>query len=71
MPARTRATGNAASYAAPIGNEGALGTWTVQAPLPEGRTSHSLTLGGDFLYVTGGGFDSGGLATVFAARVKY
>jgi hypothetical protein len=64
-------SGNTAAFASPIGRDGGLGPWTEQPALPEGRTSHSLTLGGDFLYVTGGGYDSGGLATVFAARVKY
>jgi hypothetical protein len=65
------ASGNEAAFASRIGEDGSLGKWSAQPSLPEGRTSHSLTLGGDFLYVTGGGYDSGGLAAVYAARVKF
>ena len=52
--------------------DGALGARTAVTPLlPEGRTSLAVTLAGDFLYATGGGFDAGGLPTVFAARVRF
>lgn len=55
----------------PIAADGSLGAWTTLTPLPEGRTSLALTLAGDFLYATGGGFDAGGLATVYGARVRF
>jgi hypothetical protein len=56
--------------AAPIGAS-SLGPWAVLASLPEGRSNHELALGGDWLYLTGGGFDGPGLDTVFAARVRF
>jgi hypothetical protein len=63
--------GSADAMAAKIGAGGALDAWTSTASLPAGRTSHSVAAAGDFVYVTGGGFDAGGLDTVFAARVRY
>jgi hypothetical protein len=57
--------------AARIGADGTLGAWSALPTLPQGRTSLALTLAGDFLYVTGGGYDAGGLDTVFAARVRF
>jgi hypothetical protein len=65
------ASGSADVVASKVGAGGALDAWSPVASLPEGRTSHSVALGGDFLYVTGGGFDAGGLDTVFVARVRY
>jgi len=57
-------------FAARIGADGALGEWKTVAALPEGRTSHAIAAHGDFVYVTGGGFDAGGLDTVWSARVR-
>jgi Kelch motif protein len=62
--------GSADVIAAKIGAGGALDAWTPVAALPAGRTSHSVAASGDFLYVTGGGLDAGGLDTVFSARVR-
>ena len=62
--------GRADAYVARV-EGGPLGAWATVASLPQGRTSHSLALHGDFLYVTGGGFDAGGLDTVFTARVRF
>jgi hypothetical protein len=56
---------------APIGADGTPGPWTAQTPLPEGRSNHDLVPAGDFLYVTGGGFDGPGLANVWSARVRF
>jgi len=50
---------------------GQLGAWTAQTSLPEGRTDMALTLAGDFLYLSGGGYMGPGVATVFAARVRF
>ena len=36
-----------------------------------GYVAVALTLAGDFLYVTGGGYMGPGLDTVFAARVRF
>ncbi len=63
--------GRADVLAAKVGDGGALGEWKVVASLPEGRTSHALAASGDFLYVTGGGFDAGGLDTAWSARVRF
>jgi hypothetical protein len=62
--------GRADVFAAHVADDGTLGDFTTVASLPQGRTSHAVALHGDFLYVTGGGYDAGGLATVFAARVR-
>ena len=50
---------------------GSLDAWRSVAPLPEGRTSMAVAHHGDFVYVTGGGFDAGGLDSVYAARVRF
>jgi hypothetical protein len=65
------ANGRADVFAAHIDATGALGAWTTLASLPQGRTSHSVAVSGDWLYVTGGGYDKGGLDTVFSARVRF
>lgn len=57
-------------FAAHIEAGGALGEWKVVAAMPEGRTSHAVAAHGDLVYVTGGGFDAGGLDTVWSARVR-
>jgi hypothetical protein len=57
-------------YAAKIGEGGVVGDWSVVASLPQGRTSHAIAAHGDFLYVTGGGYDAGGLDSVWSARVR-
>jgi hypothetical protein len=62
--------GRADVFAAHVEAGGALGAFTAVAALPEGRTSHALALSGEWLYLTGGGYDAGGLDTVFAARVR-
>jgi hypothetical protein len=51
--------------------DGTLDAWGPQTPLPEGRTDQAMSLGGDYLYVTGGGFNGPGLDTVYAARVRF
>jgi hypothetical protein len=64
------ADGSALVASTEVEASGALGGFTAQAALPEGRTSHATVLAGDFLYVTGGGYDGPGLDTVYAARVR-
>ena len=56
-------------WSAPI-EDGALGAWTTQAALPVGRTNHELVVARDWLYLTGGGNEGPGLATVFSAVVR-
>jgi hypothetical protein len=65
------ANGSADVFSATIGDDGSIAAWSTSSALPQGRTSHSLAQAGDFLYVTGGGYDAGGLDTVFAARVRF
>jgi hypothetical protein len=64
-------TGVAGAVSAQVLADGKLGVWKGQPSLPEGRTSLALTLAGDFLYVTGGGYLGPGLPTVFSARVRF
>jgi hypothetical protein len=54
-----------------VADDGALGAWATQPGMPEGRTNHCAVVGGDFVYVTGGGYDAGGLDNVYSARVRY
>ena len=63
--------GRADVYASKVAGDGKLEGWSTVAPLPKGRTSHAVAAHGDFVYVTGGGYDAGGLDTVFAARVRF
>jgi hypothetical protein len=65
------ASGVPDAFAVPINADGTLGAWAPAAPLPQGRTDQRVTLGGSYLYVTGGGFDGPGLDTVFAAQVRF
>jgi hypothetical protein len=58
-------------FAAHVESDGTLGSWSSVAALPQGRTSLAVVLAGDFLYVLGGGYDAGGLDTVFSARVRF
>jgi hypothetical protein len=58
-------------YAANIVEGGSLDAWRTVAALPEGRTSLAVALYGDFIYATGGGFDAGGLDSVYSARVRF
>ena len=64
------APGVATVESAHVGSNGQLDTWTAQTSLPAGRTNHAIALGGDFLYVTGGGMNGPGLDTVYSARVR-
>ena len=50
---------------------GALGEWSTASSLPQGRTSHALVVWKDHLYVVGGGYDAGGLDSVFSAQVRF
>lgn len=63
--------GRADVFAAKIGEGGALSEWSAVSSLPQGRTSHALVAHGSFLYVVGGGFDAGGLDSVFSAQVRF
>ena len=63
--------GVAGTLSAQVGALGELGPWTAQTLLPEGRTDMALTLAGNFLYQTGGGFMGPGVPTVFATRVRF
>ena len=54
-----------------IHGDGTLGDWTARTSMPEPRTNFQLTLGGDFLFVTGGGNTGGGLDNVWSARVRF
>jgi hypothetical protein len=64
--------GRAEVFAAQIMAGGALTEWTtVDGKLPQGRTSLAVVASGDFLYVVGGGYDAGGLDSVFSARVRF
>jgi hypothetical protein len=64
-------TGEANAWSSEVGPSGHLGTWKAVTSLPQGRTDMAVTLAGDFLYLTGGGYMGPGLATVFAARVRF
>ncbi len=64
-------SGEATTLSSLVGSGGHLGPWTAQASLPQGRTDMALTLAGDFLYLTGGGYDGPGVATVFAAQARF
>jgi hypothetical protein len=57
--------------AAQVASDGTIGAWRSVGALPQGRTAHRVVVHGDFMYVTGGGYDAGGLDTVFAARVRF
>lgn len=65
------ANGRADVFAAKVADDGSISEWTSAEPLPQGRTSHQVVVSGDYLYVLGGGFDSGGLPTVFSTRVRF
>jgi hypothetical protein len=65
------ANGRPDVFTAHVQHDGTLGAWATLPPLPQGRTSHAVAVGGDFLYVTGGGYDAGGLDTVFSTRVRF
>lgn len=58
-------------FSAKIGADGKLDAWTKQEPLPGGRTSLSMVVSGDYVYVTGGGFDGPGLDSVYVGKVRY
>jgi hypothetical protein len=58
-------------YAAQLGADGLIVTWTTATALPMVRTNHATTLVGDFLVVTGGATTGGGDANVFVAQVRY
>jgi hypothetical protein len=58
-------------FAAHVEADGTLGAFATVASLPQGRTSHAVAIYGDWLYVTGGGYDAGGLDTVFGAKVRF
>jgi len=65
------ASGQSAVASAEVLPSGPLGTWANQPALPEGRTDHAMVLGGDYLFLTGGGFAGPGLDTVFSAKVRF
>ncbi len=50
--------------------DGALGAWTTQAPLPSGRSNAAVVVAGNFLYVLGGAGTSA-TDTVYAAQVRF
>jgi hypothetical protein len=64
-------SGEANTLSSAIGADGKLGAWKAQTPLPQGRTDMALTLAGDYIYLTGGGYMGPGLATVYAAKVRF
>lgn len=63
--------GRADVFAAKIGEGGALADWSEVSSLPQGRTSHALVASGNYLYVVGGGYDAGGLDSVFSSQVRF
>jgi hypothetical protein len=63
--------GRAEVLSAPIEADGRLGAWAEREVMPQGRTSHAVAAYGNFLYVTGGGFDGPGLDSVYVARVRF
>jgi hypothetical protein len=64
--------GRADVFAAKIDTAtGALGEWSAVSALPQGRTSHALVTSGNYLYVVGGGYDAGGLDSVFSTQVRF
>lgn len=65
------ANGSPSIFAGKVDATGAIASWSKLADMPAGRTSLSAVVGGSFLYVTGGGFDAGGLDTVFATQVRF
>ncbi len=65
------ANGSPSVFVGQLDAAGAIAAWTKLADMPGGRTSLSAVVGGSFLYVTGGGFDAGGVDTVFASQVRF
>jgi hypothetical protein len=64
-------TSRADVLSAPVHADGALGDWAPQTAMPEARSNFQLTLGGEFLFVTGGGNGGGGLDEAWSARVRF
>ena len=64
-------SGQTQTASAQVAAGGQLAPWAQQAPLPEGRTNHAMAVGGDYVFVTGGGSQGPGLDTVFSARVRF
>lgn len=64
-------SGQDAVYSTPLNEDGKAVDWTLQRPLPEGRTNFATVVGGDYAFVVGGGFDGPGLDTVFSARIRW
>jgi hypothetical protein len=58
-------------FAAKVADDGTIGEWKTLHAMPAGRTNHAVVVSGEFLYVVGGGFDAGGLDSVYATRVRF
>ncbi len=56
-------------YSAPIGDDGRLGHWRADEPLPEGRYQVAAAASGRFVFAVGG-YDQSLKGDVFAAEVK-
>jgi len=65
------ANGSPSVFAGQMDSAGAIASWSTVTDMPQGRTSLAAVVSGDFMYVTGGGFDAGGLDTVFSAQVRF
>ncbi len=63
--------GSTAVFAAPIGDGGALGSWSSLNPMLVGRTDFAMAVGGAFIYVTGGATSGPGDTVVQAARIRF
>lgn len=61
---------SAAVYYAPINTNGSIGAWqTATNPLPQGLYTSSSTAYNSYLYEFGGNAQSGGIATVYYAKL--
>jgi hypothetical protein len=66
-----RGKGSPDVWSAKIGADGKLGAWTTQPGMPQGRSNHCAVVAGDYVYVTGGGYDASGLDNVYSARARF
>lgn len=58
-------------FSAKIKDDGTVDAWTAQAAMPQGRTNHAAVIANNYLYVTGGGYDAGGLDNVYVAKIRF
>jgi hypothetical protein len=66
-----RGKGSTDVWSTKIATDGTLGAWSTQPAMPAGRSNHCGVVAGDFVWITGGGYDGGGLDNVYSARVRF